>query len=67
MKTLTRDTRIANSRFFGNDPERVRKLALTVGVGTVNYFKDIEREHLDPTALLAGATGSRPMEQHPHG
>ena len=111
MKTLTHDTRIANSRFFGNDPEKVPKLALTVGVGTVmdsrevmivvtghgkaralacsveqgvnhmwtisalqlhpkaiivcddaatvelkvgtvNYFKDIERDNLDPETLL---------------
>jgi glucosamine-6-phosphate deaminase len=111
VKTLTQDTRIANSRFFGNDPERVPKLALTVGVGTVmdarevvlvvtghgkaralahvveqgvnhmwtvsalqlhpkaiivcddaatvelkvgtvNYFKDIERDNLDPDSLL---------------
>ncbi len=35
VKTLTYDTRIANSRFFGNDIEAVPKLALTVGVGTV--------------------------------
>jgi glucosamine-6-phosphate deaminase len=111
VKTLTEDTRIANSRFFGNDPERVPKLALTVGVGTimdarevvivvtghgksralahaveqgvnhmwtisalqlhpkaiivcddaatvelkvgtVNYFKDIERDNLNPSSLL---------------
>lgn len=111
VKTLTQDTRIANSRFFGNDPEKVPKLALTVGVGTVmdareviivvtghakaralacsveqgvnhmwtisalqlhpkaiivcddaatvelkvgtvNYFKDIERDNLDPETLL---------------
>ncbi|MCK5146732.1 glucosamine-6-phosphate deaminase [bacterium] len=35
IKTLTHDTRIANSRFFNNDPEKVPKTALTVGVGTV--------------------------------
>jgi glucosamine-6-phosphate deaminase len=111
VKTLTEDTRIANSRFFGNDPAKVPGLALTVGVGTVmdsrevlivvtghnkaralseavehgvshmwtvsalqlhphgilvcddastvemkvgtvNYFKDIERAHLDPATLL---------------
>ena len=111
VKTLTQDTRIANSRFFGNDPDKVPKLALTVGVGTVmdarevviivtghgksralaevvehgvnhmwtvsalqlhpkgiivcddaatmelkvgtvTYFKDIERENLDPAGLL---------------
>ena len=35
IKTLTSDTRIANSRFFDNDPEKVPARALTVGVGTV--------------------------------
>jgi glucosamine-6-phosphate deaminase len=35
IKTLTLDTRIANSRFFGNDPNKVPHTALTVGVGTV--------------------------------
>ena len=35
VKTLTEDTIIANSRFFGNDLSKVPKTALTVGVGTV--------------------------------
>lgn len=35
VKTLTTDTVIANSRFFGNDVNKVPKTALTVGVGTV--------------------------------
>ena len=35
VKTLTTDTIIANSRFFDNDVNKVPKLALTVGVGTV--------------------------------
>ena len=35
MKTLTEDTRKANARFFGGDINKVPKLALTVGVGTV--------------------------------
>ena len=35
QKTLTTDTRVANSRFFGGDPESVPATALTVGVGTV--------------------------------
>jgi glucosamine-6-phosphate deaminase len=35
VKTLTTDTRIANARFFGRDPEKVPPTALTVGVGTV--------------------------------
>ncbi|OGS23791.1 MAG: glucosamine-6-phosphate deaminase [Elusimicrobia bacterium RIFOXYB2_FULL_48_7] len=110
VKTLTYDTIVANSRFFDNDINKVPKMALTVGVGTVmdseevvilvtghkkaralqkvveeginhmwtvsmlqlhhkgmivcddeataelkvstvNYFKDIEREHLAPVKL----------------
>ena len=35
IKTLTPDTRIANSRFFNNDINQVPKLALTIGVGTL--------------------------------
>jgi len=35
VKTLTEDTIIANSRFFGGDVTKVPKTALTVGVGTV--------------------------------
>jgi glucosamine-6-phosphate deaminase len=41
VKTLTYDTRIANSRFFGNDIEAVPKLALTVGVGTVTDSDEV--------------------------
>jgi glucosamine-6-phosphate deaminase len=111
IKTLTGDTIIANSRFFGGDVNKVPKTALTVGVatvmdarevliivsghnkaralqhaveygvnhmwtvsclqlhphgiivcddaatvemkvGTVNYFKDIERNNLDPKEIL---------------
>lgn len=35
VKTLTPDTRKANSRFFNNDVSQVPKLALTIGVGTL--------------------------------
>lgn len=35
IKTLTPDTRTANSRFFNNDVNQVPKLALTIGVGTL--------------------------------
>ena len=41
VKTLTTDTRIANSRFFDNDPEKVPAYALTVGVGTVMEAKEV--------------------------
>ena len=35
IKTLTHDTRVANSRFFDGDVNQVPKYALTVGVGTL--------------------------------
>ena len=41
IKTLTRDTRVANSRFFGNDPEKVPATALTVGVKTVMDAREV--------------------------
>jgi glucosamine-6-phosphate deaminase len=41
VKTLTRDTRIANARFFGGDPDKVPATALTVGVGTVMDAREV--------------------------
>lgn len=41
VKTLTTDTIIANSRFFDNDVNKVPKVALTVGVGTVLAAKEV--------------------------
>lgn len=41
VKELNLDTRIANSRFFGNDIDRVPRLALTVGVGTVMDSREV--------------------------
>lgn len=41
VRILTEDTRIVNSRFFGNDPEKVPKKALSVGVGTVCEAKEV--------------------------
>lgn len=35
MKTLTKETMYSNSRFFGNDVNKVPRYALTVGVGTI--------------------------------
>lgn len=35
VKTLAKDTILANARFFGNDLSKVPTMALTVGVGTV--------------------------------
>ena len=41
VKTLTYDTRIANSRFFGGDVNKVPKTALTVGVGTIMDAREV--------------------------
>ncbi len=41
IKTLTRDTLIANSRFFDNDITKVPKTALTVGIKTIMDAKEV--------------------------
>jgi glucosamine-6-phosphate deaminase len=41
VKTLTRDTIIANSRFFDNNISKVPKTALTVGVKTVMDAREV--------------------------
>ncbi len=41
IKTLTYDTRVANSRFFGGDVNKVPKTALTVGVATVMDAREV--------------------------
>lgn len=41
VKTLTYDTIVANSRFFGNDINKVPKTALTVGVATVMDAEEV--------------------------
>ncbi|OSN05317.1 glucosamine-6-phosphate deaminase [Lonsdalea iberica] len=41
IKTLTEETRVANSRFFGGDVSLVPKYALTVGVGTLLDAEEI--------------------------
>ncbi|GAA0878771.1 glucosamine-6-phosphate deaminase [Algoriphagus jejuensis] len=41
VKTLNTETRMVNSRFFENDLNKVPKLALTVGVGTVMDAKEV--------------------------
>ncbi|HGJ5881780.1 glucosamine-6-phosphate deaminase [Arsenophonus sp.] len=48
IKTLTPETRQANSRFFDNNIDRVPKYAVTVGVGTL----------LDAEEILILATGA---------
>ena len=41
IKTLTKDTLIANSRFFDNDINQVPKTALTVGIKTIMGAKEV--------------------------
>ncbi|MGJ3251958.1 MAG: glucosamine-6-phosphate deaminase [Elainellaceae cyanobacterium] len=41
VKSLTYSTRLANARFFNNNPEKVPTLALTVGVGTVMDAREV--------------------------
>jgi glucosamine-6-phosphate deaminase len=41
IKSLTEETRIANARFFGNNPAKVPATALTVGVGTVMEAREV--------------------------
>ena len=56
-KDLTMDTIIANSRFFGGDINKVPKLALTVGVGTI----------LDAQEVLIMVTGANKARALRHG
>ncbi|MGN0210044.1 MAG: glucosamine-6-phosphate deaminase, partial [Muribaculaceae bacterium] len=61
QKTLTHDTIIANSRFFGGDLNAVPKTALTVGVGTVMAAKSvmlIVNGHNKARALQHGVEGA---------
>lgn len=41
MKTLAKETIIANARFFDGDLSKVPTSALTVGVGTVMDAKEV--------------------------
>ena len=41
IKTLTYNTRVVNSRFFDNDVDKVPRMALTVGVGTVLDAREV--------------------------
>jgi len=41
VKTLAKDTIIANARFFGGDINKVPQMALTVGVGTVMDAEEV--------------------------
>lgn len=56
IKTLTHDTRVANARFFDNDPNKVPKTALTVGVGT---FMDAH----EVIILVSGHSKARALQK----
>ena len=61
VRSLTTDTRIVNSRFFGGDPEKVPAKALSVGVGTVTDSREVMiliSGHNKARALAATVEGS---------
>lgn len=61
IKTLTHETRIANSRFFDNDVSQVPKYALTVGVGTLLDAEEVMilvTGHAKAQALEAAVEGN---------
>lgn len=77
VKTLTTDTIIANSRFFGGDVNKVPRRALTVGVGTVMDAREVMilvNGHHKAHALQAAVEGPvtqawtiSALQQHRHG
>ena len=74
---MTSDTIIANSRFFDNDVNKVPKLALTVGVGTVMAAREVMilcNGHHKARALQAAIEGPvcqawtiSALQTHQHG
>jgi glucosamine-6-phosphate deaminase len=56
VKTLTEDTIIANSRFFGNDVNKVPKTALTVGVATIMDSQNV-------LIIVSGHNKARALQQ----
>lgn len=56
IKTLTYDTRVANSRFFDHDPMKVPKTALTVGVATVMDAQEV-------VILISGIGKTRALQK----
>ncbi|MBN2874864.1 MAG: glucosamine-6-phosphate deaminase [Spirochaetales bacterium] len=54
VKTLTSDTRIANSRFFGGEPAAVPATALTVGIGTIMGAREV-------LIIVSGANKARAL------
>jgi glucosamine-6-phosphate deaminase len=56
IKTLTYDTRLANSRFFGGEVSKVPRTALTVGVGTVMDAEEV-------LIIVSGHSKARALQQ----
>jgi glucosamine-6-phosphate deaminase len=77
VKSLTTDTIIANSRFFGGDVNKVPKTALTIGVGTVMDAREVlivVNGHNKARALQQAVEGSvnqmwtiTALQMHPKG
>ena len=77
VKSLTADTIIANSRFFGGNIDLVPKQALTVGVGTIMDAKEVmilANGHNKARALCHAVEGSvnhmwtiSVLQMHPRG
>lgn len=77
VKTLTTDTRSANSRFFDNDINKVPRQALTVGIATVMEAKQVMilvNGHHKARALQAAIEGPitqmwtiSALQNHPKG
>ena len=77
IKTLTKDTRLANSRFFGGNPDDVPQCALTVGVATVMDAREVLilcNGHNKARALYAAVEGPicqawtiSALQNHPRG
>lgn len=65
VKTLTQDTIIANSRFFGGDVNKVPKTALTVGVATIMDARTVLIIVSGHNKALRPAAGRRGRRQ-PH-
>lgn len=61
IKTLTHETRVANSRFFGGDINLVPKYSLTIGVGTLLDAEEVMilvTGHNKAAALQMAAEGN---------
>ncbi|MDR3021036.1 MAG: glucosamine-6-phosphate deaminase [Treponema sp.] len=56
VKTLTTETRAANSRFFDGDITKVPKTALTVGVGTVMDAREV-------VIIVSGRSKARALQK----